>query len=188
MSVATPVLETERLWLDAVDDRDLPAMLAIYSDWRVMRLFGQDPFVDLEHARACLAIQRNLQETGIGLWWALRRERGGELLGTLNLDGINRQWHNTGVSYLLADAERGQGLMGEALSVVLAWCFAGGLGCPIRRVQALVFAENDASRRVLEKLDFEFEGRRRDLMYWLGRYWDLDAFSLINPLPLPSSS
>ena len=49
-------------------------------------------------------------------------------------------------------------------------------------MQALVFAENLASRRVLEKLDFAFEGRRRDLMYWLGRYWDLDAFSLLNPL------
>jgi len=182
MSVTSPVLETERLWLDPVVDDDAPAMLGIYADWRVMRLFGQDPFVDLEHARSCLDIQRDLQQSGIGLWWALRREKGGEMIGAVNLDGINRQWHNTGISYLLAESQRGQGLMGEALAVVLAWCFAGGLGCPIRRVQALVFAENLASRRVLEKLDFAFEGRRRDLMYWLGRYWDLDAFSLLNPL------
>lgn len=180
-ALALPVLETPRLRLVPLADDDLPALFAIYADERVIRHFGQDPMTDLAQTRFWLAVQRHLQAAGLGVAWGLRRRADDALIGTLAFDGLNRQWHNVGISYGLAAEHWGQGYAREALQAALGHAFAGGLGCPIHRIQALVFGDNVRSRRLLQRLGFRHEGRRLGLLYWRERYWDLESYSLLQP-------
>lgn len=179
--LTVPTLDTPRLRLAPLADDDLDALFAIYADERVIRYFGQDPMTDLAQTRFWLQVQRHLQSAGLGLAWGIRRQADHALIGTLAFDGINRQWHNVGISYGLAAAHWGQGYAREAVGAALAHAFAGGLGCPIHRVQALVFGDNLRSLRLLQRLGFRYEGRRFGLLYWRGRYRDLESYSLLQP-------
>jgi len=176
-----PVLSTLRLTLEPIRDIDLDAIYQIYSDEAVVRYFGQDRMENLEQARFWLDVQLRMQAIGLGLAWTLRLKPGGQVVGTVCFDGINRQWHCTGISYGLHPDYWNQGLMSEALAAVLALAFEGGLACPIHRIQALVFSDNRASIRVLEKLGFIFEGQRLGQLFWQERYWDLDSYCRLNP-------
>ena len=49
----------------------------------------------------------------------------------------------------------------------------------VERLQAQVFAGNDASERVLQKLGFTREGVLRSLVLRRGRWWDMVMYSLL---------
>lgn len=174
-----PSLATERLCLEPVTDEDLPAIYRIYSNERVIRYFGQDRMSDMAQARFWLDVQYHMQNVGLGMAWTLRCQGNEAVIGTVCFDGINSQWHNVGISYGLDPDYWNQGLMTEALSGLCRFAFSGGLACPIHRIQALVFSQNPSSVRVLQKLGFQHEGRRLGLLFWQGRYWDLESYCLL---------
>jgi len=180
-SFVAPTLTSACLRLDPLRLADLPAILRIYADERVTRYFGQDSMSDIDQAGYWLEIQQQTLRMGMGLCWALRARDSDRVLGTICFDGLNREWHNVSLSYALYPDAWGQGFASEALAVAIDWAFAGGFGCPLHRIQALVFSANLPSLRVLEKLGFVYEGRRLGLLYWQQRYWDLDSYCLLNP-------
>jgi ribosomal-protein-alanine N-acetyltransferase len=175
-----PSLASERLRLEPITDADLDAVFRIYSEEQVIRYFGQDRMTDMDQARFWLEVQYRMQNMGLGMAWTMRQKDSDQVIGTVCFDGINVHWHNVGISYGLHPDYWNQGLMTEALQTLCAFAFGGGLCCPIHRIQALVFSENQPSVRVLQKLGFINEGRRLGLLYWRERYCDLDSYCLLN--------
>nr|WP_199181211.1 GNAT family protein [Chromobacterium alticapitis] len=49
----------------------------------------------------------------------------------------------------------------------------------LNRIEAQVHPDNLASLRLLQRLDFQQEGRARQAGFWLGRYQDLIYLSLL---------
>jgi ribosomal-protein-alanine N-acetyltransferase len=181
----TPTCEapfaTARLLLTPLDDGDLEAIFRLYASEEVSRGFGQDRLCDIAQARYWLDVQRWSRSCGSGASWCLRLKDDGEVIGSIGFDCINRLWHNAAISYALLPSCWGRGLMSEALGGLAAQAFAGALGCPIHRIEALVLPGNPRSVRVLDKNGFQPEGRRRGLVYWQGGYRDVDSFALLNP-------
>ena len=175
-----PRLETDRLWLEPISERDLEDVFHLYGDAEVVRYFGQDRMADLTQARFWLSVQAHMRQTGLGMTWCLRDKLDNQLVGTACFDGINRHWHNVGTSYALNRAYWNRGYASEALAAMISLAFDGGLDCPIHRIQALVFPANLPSSRMLSRLGFVHEGRRLGLLFWQERYWDLDSYCLLN--------
>ena len=50
----------------------------------------------------------------------------------------------------------------------------------LHRVWAYCIAENLASRRVMEKIGMQFEGRLRENEWMQGRWWDSNVYGLLN--------
>jgi ribosomal-protein-alanine N-acetyltransferase len=71
---------------------------------------------------------------------------------------------------------RGKGYMTEAVHLFTDYLFDMHR---IERLQLTVFPGNDASRRVAEKCGFKSEGVMRRAYFHLGRYVDLELFSLL---------
>jgi RimJ/RimL family protein N-acetyltransferase len=63
------------------------------------------------------------------------------------------------VGYWWGEQFWGRGVMTEALTAVVDFCFDN---FPLRRIAAEVFANNPASAGVLEKSGFAFEGRLKN--------------------------
>jgi ribosomal-protein-alanine N-acetyltransferase len=179
-TLATLSLQTERLRLDLVSDDDLDEIFHLYSNPEAVKYFGQDRMENIEQARFWLSIQAHMRDIGLGRSWVMRDAGSGVMIGTIGFDGINRQWHNAGISYVLHPDYWNFGLATEAVAALSRMAFSGGLNGPMHRIQALVFSENQASKRVLEKLGFIHEGRRLGLVFWQQRYWDLDSYCLLN--------
>ena len=70
----------------------------------------------------------------------------------------------------------GKGFAVEAGNAMIDLAFDS---LPFERLQARCTVENIASRRVLEKLGMNFEGTLRGAMFYGGRLWDMEYFSVL---------
>lgn len=101
----------------------------------------------------------------------------GELLGDVQLANIN--WRDRtatlgGSISRLADRRAGYGT--DAARTIPRYGFQE-LG--LHRVEGETAQFNAAARRVMEKLGFREEGRRRQALYRAGRYWDSVIYGLL---------
>lgn len=80
------------------------------------------------------------------------------------------------VGYALSSSFQGQGLMTEALGVLLQDLFAN---TPLERIEARCAVDNTASRRVLEKNGFACEGLLRGYFKLRGRRVDNYLYALL---------
>jgi ribosomal-protein-alanine N-acetyltransferase len=92
----------------------------------------------------------------------------GRLAGTIGLHP-EPQHHRAELGYWIAKPFWGRGLVTEAAGEVLRWAFEEQ---QLNRVFAAVFPENTASKRVLEKLGFTYEGTLRQHQFKRGVFKD----------------
>lgn len=94
------------------------------------------------------------RQLGTGYGYAIEHE--GRVVGEINLNVVQRgPFQNAYLGYWIDEAVAGQGLMPESVVVVLCHAFED-LG--LHRVQIAIIPRNQASRRVVEKLDIREEG------------------------------
>ncbi|MEN8834272.1 GNAT family protein, partial [Pacificibacter sp.] len=105
-------------------------------------------------------------ETALPLF--LTRREDGALLGALTLDNIRRGPAQAGtVGYWIGASYARQGYMREALAGVVHHAFAR---LDLSRVEAACLPENTASRGVLEKAGFKYEGVAQSYLQIDGRW------------------
>ena len=152
----TPILETQRLLLRPLQPRDAEALFAIMSDAEAMRFWDWPPFTDLETVREIVAGQAVAMDSGEARYWAVRLKGAGAAIGTCDLGDIERHHGRAEVGFAFNRAYWGNGYAYEAMSAVIAYAF-GEVG--VARLGARLHAGNHASRRLLERLGFSYEGR-----------------------------
>lgn len=86
------------------------------------------------------------------------------------------------LGYWLGEEYWGRGIVSEAVKAMVKHAF-GDLG--LRRVYARIFSNNIASKRVLEKAGFQFEGMARQAVVKNDRVLDVFHYAILNPKHLP---
>ncbi len=173
-----PRLESARLVLREADaSRDLDGLFELFADPEVARFTDTGPFTTIDEAVEVMAWIRDIFARQRGMRWVIAPASAEErLIGTCGFN-MWRTWNNSAeIGYDLARAHWGQGLMTEALNVVIRFGFER-MG--LNRVEADVTVGNDGSVKVLEKLGFHEEGVLRQRGFWKGDYHDLRLFSLL---------
>ena len=164
------ILETARLIIRRWTPADAEAAFAIYGDPEVTRyLGGSGPDPSIEQTRAMLerVIGREARTPGLG-FWAVEEKDTGRLIGGALLQSVE-ETPEIEVGYHFAQSAWGQGYATEVTRALVRYGFeTHGLD----RIIGLVFPENHASRRVLEKAGLTYEGR--------GSYFghDLDVLAI----------
>jgi len=172
----THITETERLSLRAWAREDAGALFEVMSDAETMRYVGNGkPWADVGRAQEWLGWMEDSQRQRGYSRWAVSEKEGGRLVG---LCGFFEVLGKVDFGYLLARDCWGRGYATEAGRAALKYGFDA---LNFEEVVARTTPENYASRRVLEKLGFEFRGivyhefDRQDVAsYFLGRA-DFDA-------------
>lgn len=178
----TPVLIGPRTTLRAPQPRD-------YEAWRQLRRESRDflkPFEprwsesDLSQRVFLARLRRGREESSKGTDYAffvyLRQPQAEQLVGGLTLSNVRRraaQFANLG--YWMGREHAGQGLMTEAVGVVIPFAFET-LG--LHRIHAAFLPGNLASRRVLEKNGFVEEGYAENYLQIDGKWCDHVLFGL----------
>jgi RimJ/RimL family protein N-acetyltransferase len=154
-----PTLTGERVELRSLVSADVEALYEIFSNPDVMRYWSRPPFTREGEARELLAaIEKAFAEQSL-FQWGVARRADGRVIGTCTLsqvDGLNLRAE---LGYALGRAHWGQGIMAEALSLLVPFAF-GPLG--LRRLEADVDPLNAASIRSLERFGFQREGLLRE--------------------------
>ncbi len=101
-----------------------------------------------------------------------------EPAGWVSLDVTSREHHIGSVGYALAPAYHGRGIASGALRHVVGTAF-DPIQLGLERLEAIAAVENIASRRVLEKCDFHFEGIATGLLIIDGERVDHARYELM---------
>lgn len=165
-----PILETERLRLRQSRPGDVGAILAVLSSEAVCRYYDLSPLISLDDAAALIARQAAAFEHQERFRWVLARKEEDVVIGSCGLSRWDEAVGQAEVGYELSPDWQGQGLMGEALTAVLAFGFAK---MKLEQIEANVVPENEPSLRLLRRLGFQEVKLRREHGFWKGRPHDL---------------
>jgi RimJ/RimL family protein N-acetyltransferase len=173
-----PTLESSRLSLRWISDRDVDAFYGIYSNPEVMRYWSTPPLADRESAVDLIkGIHQSWQRRAI-LKWGIARSTDDQLLGSVTLFNLDFTHRRAEIGYALGREHWGQGYMSEALRTVLQFAF-GSLD--FHRLEADVDPRNAASIKTLERLGFKREGYLRERWQVSGEIQDALFFGLLRP-------
>ncbi len=151
-------IETDRLLLRPLSLADLGPLHEVYGDRDVMRWIGAGDAYSRDVAESEARLERLLahqERHGFSLWAVTDRESG-LVLGDCGLVHWAHRGPEIELAYRLGKAHWGQGYATEAAR---AWVERGLGELGLVRIVAAAHPENAASRRVLEKAGFRFEGR-----------------------------
>lgn len=161
--VPFPELETERLILRQVMNEDMEELYEILSDVEVAKF---DYFYPLSSkAEVIKFIERYRKELDENeeITWGIILKETNKLVGTCCLGSFNEGARRAEIGYNIAQVEWCKGYATEALGRIINFGFNI---MNLNRIEATVTPGNDASVRVLAKLNFIQEGivRERDLI------------------------
>jgi [ribosomal protein S5]-alanine N-acetyltransferase len=143
----TVFIETPRLVLRRLAERDAPALHAMLSDAEVMRFWSSLPHVALHETEAWIADSLEATARGDAHDFAVLRE--GKLVGRVAF------WMGNEIGFLFDRTVWGQGVAREAVAAMLGHGFEA-LG--FASVRADVDPENAGSLKLLERLGFRRTG------------------------------
>ena len=155
-------LTTERLTLRPFREDDVEALYAYSKDEEVGRNAGWKPHESLLESSDILHLVF-LNQSSV---WAIERQTDRRLMGSIGLitDSARQYGSARSLGYALGIDYWGQGYMTEAVRAAVRFGF-GQMGLDL--ISATCYPDNPASRRVLEKCGFQYEGvlHRAELLY-----------------------
>ncbi|EGA91333.1 acetyltransferase, GNAT family protein [Planococcus donghaensis MPA1U2] len=173
-----PVLETERLILNKIEEKDAAQFFDIMSRDEVTVYYGMDSLTYQEEAVEIIRSFDAVWNAKRGIRWAIRLKEKDEFIGTIGLNNLNVKAKKAEVGYELHPDFWHQYYTQEANRAVLTYAFSE-LG--LYRMGAVTFPENISSNRLLEKLGFTLEGRLRGYLHQRNQSHDAYVFSLLKP-------
>jgi RimJ/RimL family protein N-acetyltransferase len=169
-------LRTTRLLLRSFADQDIPAIvrLARAPEIAATTINIPHPYAE-DDARSFLAHSREELRGGRSTNFAVTILQNGELCGAIGLT-IAPAHQRAELGYWIGVPFWRQGFATEAATAVLAFGFET---LRLHRIFASHFAENIASRRVLEKIGMRHEGRSREHLKKWDQFIDLENYGLL---------
>lgn len=147
-------LETARLRLRFMEERDLDAFAAMYADPETMRYIGEGKVLGrMDTWRTIAGVLGHWLVKGYGMW-AVEKRDDGELIGRLGFIDVEG-WPGFELGWLIARAHWGQGYATEGTKA--AYDYAIGT-LKRDRVISLIRPGNERSVRVAQKLGFVRDG------------------------------
>ncbi|KAB3537291.1 GNAT family N-acetyltransferase [Alkaliphilus pronyensis] len=158
-----PKLETERLLLREVESTDVNQVFNILSDPKVAEYEYFYPVKTKEEANKFITRYKAELKDKEEITWGTIVKETDELVGMCCIGDFNEGARRCVIGYQIKQIEWGKGYATEAVAAIIDYGFNV---MNINRIEAAITPGNDASVRVLEKLNFVKEGllRERDLM------------------------
>jgi RimJ/RimL family protein N-acetyltransferase len=154
MEETLTILTTERLSLRTLSAEDAGFMLRLLNEPSFIQHIGDKGVRTEEDARAYLANGplTSYERHGFGLWLVEERESGAAagVCGLLKRETLE----DVDIGYAFVPEFWSRGYASEAAAAVLAY---GRSALGLRRIVAVVNADNQSSIRLLEKLGFVYE-------------------------------
>ncbi len=173
-----PTLQTPRLLLREVTPSDAPAIFKMRSDERVMRHLGRPMQKEVSEAVTLIEAYRKNFDQAEGVTWAICFRDEPNLLGSITFWKMDKVNHRAEIGYSLGAEYWRQGIMDEAMTAAIEFCFKT---LNFHSIEANTAPENEASGRILEKHGFVQEAYFRENFYFEGKFLDSRIYSKINP-------
>lgn len=155
------MLETERLFLRRFNENDVDAVFAMRRDADLMR-FIREPQTNRAEAESWVKLVSSRWETGKIGFCAVIEKSSNKLVGWCGLWRLKEN-DEIEVGYALIKDSRGKGYAVEAAEAFLVYGFET---LKLKEIVAVARPENNASRRVMERLGMTYD--------YTGKFYDND--------------
>ena len=157
---------------------DAPAILSLRSDEKVMQYIDKERASSIAEAEKFCAIIKDALEKNDGITWAIAfQHTHAALIGTIGFWRIIKQHFRAEIGYMLHHDHWGQGIMQEAIEVVIDYGF-GPL--QLHSIEAHINPNNSASAGILEKNGFIREAYFKEDFFFKGKFLDSAIYSRVN--------
>ena len=164
------MLEGKRINLRIIEKDDFE----IYHQWmNDVSFIGEFVFA---RQQSMTGIQKRFSEVSSKYASFIVEKKDGSKIGVVHHFLSKLYYDIVEIGYMIIPEERGNGYCTEAIEIIVDYLF---ILKDIHRIQALIFEENIASQRILEKTGFKKEGVIRNVGYGRGKYRDGVLYSII---------
>lgn len=157
-------------------DSDVEDFFNYYTDPEVNKFILCEMPRNLEDARRELYYWRNVFYQNDGIYFAIAKKDGDQLIGSIGLTTFNAYHNRIELSYDLAKEYWRQGITFAAIQEVVKYGFEE---LRVNRIEAFTSTHNLPSKNLLLKCGFTLEGVLRQHRYHRGTYVDAFSFSLL---------
>lgn len=172
-----PTLVTDRLYLRQLTLADAEDIFTYFSRDEVTKYYDLESFTEVEQAEKFIRSMLTRYEKQEGFRWGITLKDAPErIVGTIGFHNWQKEHSRIEIGYELAPEYWRQGLMTEAMEVVVDY----GFQLPqVHRIEAFIDPDNEGSRRLLLKSGFTKEGHLRDYFYEKGQFVDAVVFGYL---------
>lgn len=171
-----PALQTERLSLHELSEAHSESMFKLRGNAQAMQYIGKPPLSSEAEALELIgAYERNLRDH-IGVTWGISLSGAAGLIGTIGFHKMDLPNHRGEIGYMLHPDYWSQGIMSEAIKVVL---YCGFNDIQFHSIEAKINPENGASRQILLKHGFVKEAYFKESFFENGAFLDTEIYSLL---------
>ncbi len=176
--ISFPILHTPRLTLREMTADDAEALFEMRSDERAMRYIGRPLQKEVSEAAELIEKIRASFAQNEAVAWGISFQGQSRVLGNISFWKMDKENHRTEIGYMLHPDYWRQGIMDEAMTAALEYCFKV---LDFHSIEANTDPENEASGRLLERHGFVEEAYFRENLFFEGRFLDSRIYSKINP-------
>lgn len=170
----TTELHTERLHLRKMKVSDSPSLFRIWSDPEVTKFMNIDSFTDENQAKDMIRLLDEFSLDNKAIRFSIIEMESNKIIGSCGFNSLDFENEKAEIGYDIARAFWGRGYASEAISALLDYAFST---LKLNRIEAKVEPENVNSVKVLQKLNFMFEGTLRQSERVNGKFNDLNMYS-----------
>ncbi|MCR8643403.1 GNAT family N-acetyltransferase [Paenibacillus sp. N1-5-1-14] len=167
-------LHTERLILRKMNESDAPNLFKIWSDPAVTKYMDIDCFIDEDQAIEMIKLMDELSQDHKAIRYSIIEKESDVIIGTCGYNYFDWDNGRTEVGYDIAKDYWGKGYATEAIGSLVDYAFTT---LKLNRIQAKVVPANVGSAKVLEKLNFTFEGTLRQYEKVNDTFNDLNMYA-----------
>lgn len=171
-----PALNTNRLFLRQIQPEDAEALFATFSDEEVLKFYGSEPHRSVEDSRQWVQRQQQWYAQREDIRWGITLKGEDTVIGSVGFHHFGPGFRYAEIGYELNRAYWRRGIMFEAVSAILTYGF---IELELHRIEANIDIANEASKNLLVKLGFTYEGILRERYFFRDHFEDEHYFGLL---------
>lgn len=168
------LIQTERLTLRKMKVSDSASLFKIWSDPEITKFMNIDNFTDESQAVEMIKFLNNLSLESKAIRYSIIELESNGIIGSCGYNSLDLSNSKAEIGYDISKDHWGKGYAPEVVQSLMDYAFNT---LKLNRIEAKVEPENHNSIRVLQKLNFTFEGTMRKCEKSKGKFIDLSIFS-----------
>jgi len=173
-----PGFETERLLLNRVECNsiNIEAILKLRSNGDAMHYIGKPLATNKADAEDLIMRMANDLENNTGIGWGIWYKHTNTLIGTIGYHRIQKENHRAEIGYMILPKYWNQGIMSEAMKMILKHGFDT---LQFHRIEAVIDPRNESSAAILKKFGFVKEAHLRENYFFNDTFLDSEIYALL---------
>jgi [ribosomal protein S5]-alanine N-acetyltransferase len=176
----TPVLETDRLRLRPLQDKDAEALFALRSNPVSMQYIARPIAKTMQDIEELMQKIRQVQQDKKGFWWGITLNDMDTIIGNIGIFNIDADNYRAEIGYMLLPDYFEKGIMHEVLCTIVPFGFKE---LALHSIYANIDPANIASAKLLEKNNFLKEAFFKENYYFDGKFLDTIVYSKLATAP-----